>query len=256
MSNIFESNKNTTTEDGRLLYNFFSLLYIFGGAVPYIPQYLKIRKTQSIKGFSSFVCFILLISNILRILFWFVQPFPTSLLFQSFIMIATMLILLRTITQLSGIKRSPSMPCTISIRKAETESWNINQFKDIWFRNFWKWTHFSNYLLFLCLFTLISGLCTYLLSSSQIYVQLLGFTALFIESMLGLPQFTKNFYNKSIVGMSISMVLMWTSGDVFKTIYFILENAPLQFLMCGLLQIGLDLAILLQCLCYRGEGFT
>uniref|UniRef100_A0A5K4ERL5 Uncharacterized protein n=1 Tax=Schistosoma mansoni TaxID=6183 RepID=A0A5K4ERL5_SCHMA len=175
-----------------------------------------------------------------------------------------MLILLRTITQLSGIKRSPSMPCTISIRKAETESWNINQFKvdggygytHIWFRNFWKWTHFSNYLLFLCLFTLISGLCTYLLSSSQIYVQLLGFTALFIESMLGLPQFTKNFYNKSIVGMSISMVLMWTSGDVFKTIYFILENAPLQFLMCGLLQIGLDLAILLQCLCYRGEGFT
>lgn len=72
---------------------------------------------------------------------------------------------------------------------------------DIWLRNFWKWTHFSNYLLFLCLFTLISGLCTYLLSSSQIYIQLLGFTALFIESMLGLPQFTKNYYNKSIVGM-------------------------------------------------------
>lgn len=52
------------------------------------------------------------------------------------------------------------------------------------------------------------------------------------------------------------MVLMWTSGDIFKTIYFILENAPLQFLMCGLLQIGLDLAILLQCLFYRGEEFT
>ncbi|CAH8635462.1 unnamed protein product [Schistosoma intercalatum] len=129
MFNIFESNKDNTTEDGRLLYNFFSLLYIFGGAVPYIPQYLKIRKTQSIKGFSSFVCFILLISNVLRILFWFVQPFSTALLFQSFIMIATMLILLRAITQLSSIKRSPSMPCTISIRKVETETWNIDQFQ-------------------------------------------------------------------------------------------------------------------------------
>lgn len=70
MFNIFESNKDNTTEDGRLLYIIFSLLYIFGGAVPYIPQYLKIRKTQSIKGFSSFVCLILLISNVLRILFW------------------------------------------------------------------------------------------------------------------------------------------------------------------------------------------
>ncbi|CAH8580935.1 unnamed protein product [Schistosoma turkestanicum] len=255
MSDVVETNKTATNDVGRLLYNFFSLIYIFGGAVPYIPQYLQIRKTQSVKGFSSFVCFVLLISNILRIWFWFVQPFATALLFQSFVMIITMLILMKTITRFSGIKRSQSMPYTSGIMKTESESWNVNQFKDVWFRNFWKWTHFSNYLIFLYSFTLISGLCTYVFSSSQIYNQLLGFTALFIESMLGLPQFMKNCFNKSIVGMSISMVLMWTSGDIFKTIYFVLEKAPLQFPLCGLLQIGLDLAILLQCLCYKGEGF-
>jgi len=43
---------------------------IFGGVVPYIPQYRAIRKTRDSEGFSTFVCLVLLIANILRILFW------------------------------------------------------------------------------------------------------------------------------------------------------------------------------------------
>lgn len=42
------------------------------------------------------------------------------------------------------------------------------------------------------------------------------------------------------------MVLMWTSGDTFKTAYFLLNGAPLQFSVCGLLQVLVDLAILAQ----------
>ena len=45
---------------------------VFGGVVPYIPQYRKIRKTRDAEGFSTFVCLVLLIANILRILFWWV----------------------------------------------------------------------------------------------------------------------------------------------------------------------------------------
>lgn len=43
---------------------------VFGGVVPYIPQYRTIRKTRDAEGFSTFVCLVLLIANILRILFW------------------------------------------------------------------------------------------------------------------------------------------------------------------------------------------
>ena len=43
---------------------------VFGGVVPYIPQYSKIRKTRDSEGFSTFVCLVLLVANILRILFW------------------------------------------------------------------------------------------------------------------------------------------------------------------------------------------
>ena len=46
---------------------------IFGGIVPYIPQYRKIRRIRDAEGFSTYVCLVLLVANILRILFWWVQ---------------------------------------------------------------------------------------------------------------------------------------------------------------------------------------
>lgn len=47
------------------------------------------------------------------------------------------------------------------------------------------------------------------------------------------------------------MVVMWTMGDVFKTIYFVYRNAPIQFAICGSMQIFIDIIILIQECYYR-----
>ena len=47
-----------------------SSFMIFGGVIPYIPQYKEISATRNAEGFSLYVCLTLLIANILRILFW------------------------------------------------------------------------------------------------------------------------------------------------------------------------------------------
>lgn len=47
----------------------------------------------------------------------------------------------------------------------------------------------------------------------------------------------RNYKNKSTHGMSFAMVIMWTIGDVYKTAYFMLRKAPLQFWLCGMLQV-------------------
>lgn len=57
--------------------------------------------------------------------------------------------------------------------------------------------------------------------------------------LTGAPQFIRNFKNKSTYGMSIHMVIMWTLGDMFKTVYFILRKAPSQFWICGTLQVSI-----------------
>lgn len=47
-----------------------SAAMIFGGVVPYVPQYWDILQSRDAEGFSMHVCLALLVANILRIFFW------------------------------------------------------------------------------------------------------------------------------------------------------------------------------------------
>ncbi|RMC16284.1 hypothetical protein DUI87_08499 [Hirundo rustica rustica] len=131
---------------------------------------------------------------------------------------------------------------------------------------FWHWSKFTDYLQCVLTFTGVTGYITYLWLDSFLFVETLGFLAVFTEAMLGVPQLYRNYQNRSTEGMSensrhddviecqmyeiIKMVLMWSSGDTFKTVYFILNQAPFQFSICGLLQVFVDIAILLQVYLY------
>ncbi|XP_019498922.1 PREDICTED: PQ-loop repeat-containing protein 1 isoform X2 [Hipposideros armiger] len=204
---------------------------IFGGVVPYIPQYRDIRRTQNAEGFSPYVCLVLLVANILRILFWFGRHFESPLLWQSIVMILAMLVMLKLCTE---------------VRVANELNVKRRLFADFDPHHFWHWSSFADYVQCVLAFTGIAGYITYLSIDSSLFVETLGFLAVLTEAMLGVPQLYRNHRHQSTEGMSIKMVLMWTSGDTFKTAYFLLNGAPLQFSVCGLLQVLVDLAILAQ----------
>lgn len=84
----------------------------------------------------------------------------------------------------------------------------------------------------------------------------MGYVAVFTESMLGMPQLMKNYNKKSTLGMSVEMVIMWLSGDLFKTLYFIIRHAPAQFSICGSIQVVVDILILYQVLWYKRPKVT
>ncbi|XP_063307736.1 solute carrier family 66 member 2 isoform X2 [Pelobates fuscus] len=212
-----------------------STAMIFGGVVPYIPQYRDIRRTQNAEGFSTYVCLMLLVANILRILFWFGRHFESPLLWQSIIMIVTMLLMLKLCTE---------------VRVASDINTKRRSFSDFDVTFFWHWSRFLDYIQCVLAFTGVTGYLTYLFLDSVLYVETLGFLAVFTEAMLGVPQLYRNYQNNSTEGMSIKMVLMWTSGDTFKTVYFVLNQAPFQFTICGLLQVFVDITILLQVYLY------
>ena len=68
-------------------------------------------------------------------------------------------------------------------------------------RFFWKWTDFRSYVEFVAAFTLAASVLTYALIDSVVYVEVLGFTALLTEALLGAPQFYDNYVSKSTYGM-------------------------------------------------------
>ena len=78
-------------------------------------------------------------------------------------------------------------------------------------------------------------------------------TVKILTCLLPLNKYT-NLQSSSV--HSVKMVVMWLSGDLFKTCYFIVKAAPVQFWVCGMLQISIDSAILLQVYKYGTQERT
>jgi len=102
---------------------------IFGGVVPYIPQYRDIARSQNTDGFSPMVCFVLLMANTLRILFWFGRHFELPLLAQSIIMVFAM-----------------SLMQELCVRVTKPQTATSHFFLDFDFRYFWQWSRFLDYV--------------------------------------------------------------------------------------------------------------
>ncbi|XP_010901326.2 solute carrier family 66 member 2 [Esox lucius] len=215
-----------------------SCVMVVGGALPYVPQYLQILRTKNTGGFSTRICLVLMVANILRILFWFGKRFEVTLLLQAVVMIVAMLLML-------------DLCC--SVQNSDRISTKQHHITDLDPRFFWSWDGFEDYLIFLLAFTLPCAFVTLLLLDSSLFVEALGFLSLLAEAMLGLPQLLQNQHNHSTTGMSVKMVLLWMTGDGFKTAYFALNKSPLQFLLCGLAQVLVDLTILYQVCLYRKD---
>ena len=198
---------------------------VFGGVMPYIPQYLQIQSKQTTQGFSMYVCLALLVANTLRIIFWFGNHFETPLLIQSILMNLTMFALIHLCVKINN-------------KEFFAEKRKGRHFTDFDPDYFWKWTDFLSYLEFILSIAVLGSILMYFFLDYSWFVDTIGFLAVFTEACLGVPQFYRNFKNKSTYGMSLPMVIMWTCGDVFKTTYFVLRKAPPQFFICGSLQVS------------------
>ncbi|CAL8360591.1 unnamed protein product [Lota lota] len=218
-----------------------SCVMVFGGALPYLPQYQDIQRSSDPSGFSTRVCLVLLLANILRIFFWMGKQFELPLLLQSVVMIATMFCMLRLCCH---------------VHNANRVSTKQHRLADLDPRYFWQWSVFEDYLLFCLAFSVACCLLTLLLLDSPLFIEALGSLALLLEALLGLPQLLQNLQNRSTRGMSVKMVVMWTLGDIFKTSYFLLNQSPVQFWVCGSVQICVDAIILLQVFIYSQDAHT
>jgi len=168
------------------------------------------------------------------------KPFELPLLFQSMVIIACMLAMIDVSVRVQRRELPPRQLRTIWSGHLTT--------------SFWQWTDFGSYAIATMAFAIVMTIFTSAMLFSSLYVELIGFFALFAEANLGTPQLWANYKRQSTAGMSISMVLMWLFGDITKTVYFLVRHTPAQFWICGLFQVGVDIVILLQVRLYRHYG--
>ncbi|KAI8996349.1 hypothetical protein BD414DRAFT_454966 [Trametes punicea] len=215
-----------------MMASWFSILASIGMAIGpplvYADQAYSIIRKQDSTGFSRDVCAILLTANITRCFFWMGNRFDNTLLWQSLLMILAQLALLYIC-----IRYRPSL-------SPENLGASTRPF------SFWQWPTYTQYLEFLAAFILCQAILFLILGRSHVFVSILGFVALGLESTLPIPQLISNYKQRSLYGFRMSTLIGWIGGDSFKTAYFFLQELPLQFKVCAIFQLSVDCAIVLQ----------
>ncbi|KAI6044210.1 hypothetical protein EDC04DRAFT_2643455 [Pisolithus marmoratus] len=202
-----------------------------GPPLVYADQAVSIVRKKDSTGFSRDVCAILLVANITRCFFWLGTRFEFALLIQSILMILAQLALLYICIRY----RPRSSPDTCGSGRPFA---------------FWHWPSYTQHIEFLAGFILISAIAYLIFGRSDVYISLIGFVALGMESMLPIPQLISNYKQKSLYGFRASTLIGWVGGDSFKAAYFFVQGSPLQFKVCALFQLSVDFIIVMQRLYY------
>lgn len=203
-----------------------------GPPLVYADQACSMVRKKDATGFSRDVCAILLLANITRCFFWLGNRFELALLLQSLFMIVAQLVLLYI--------------CILYRPKTSPEHLGLSSRP----LSFWQWQNYTQYIEFLAGFILCLSILFLIFGRWWIFVNVLGFVALGLESTLPIPQLISNYKQKSLYGFRMSTLIGWVGGDAFKTTYFFLQDSPLQFKVCAVFQLCVDIAIVCQRLYY------
>ena len=209
--------------------------------LPFVAQYMEMRRTRSSEGFSTLVPLLLLAANALRLAFWFGKRYSPVLVVQSVLLIATQLALLRLAVGLRAARAHKKRDDERAARAPLAA----------FFAHFWAWDDFALYagafgaFFALCLAV---GVCA---QHVAWLVELLGAAAVAAEALLAVPQIVHNHRARSVAGVAPLMVAGWFAGDGFKTVWFAATRAPAQFLVCGVWQLLADCVLAAQFVLYR-----
>ena len=220
-------------------YFLVDLLMICSPLIPYIFQCLEIIRIKSASGFSTLVCWVLIIANIARIYFWMGEPFGIALLLTAICMLVAQLLLLRICTGFNYLAARSPLPKTPNTLMSKLD------------------TKYSLCLLVILFFSLLLLLLQHSFGHSQLYLHSLGTFSAMVEACLALPQVLKNYQNKSTRGVTNSIIFGWALGDLAKLFYYIAKGTPLQLRLCAIFQFSTDMLILFQYIRYtRTEKIT
>ncbi|KAF9648952.1 hypothetical protein BDM02DRAFT_3269096 [Thelephora ganbajun] len=199
----------------------------------YADQAYSIVKERDSTGFSRDVCAILLIANITRCFFWLGDQFETALLLQSIFMILAQLALLYIC-----IRYKPHL-------NSENRGLSARPM------SFWQWPTYIQHVEFLAGLILCETILYLIFGRFDVFISILGFLALGLESTLPIPQLISNYKRRSLYGFRMSALIGWVAGDSYKVAYFFIRDSPIQFKVCAIFQLSVDMVIVVQRILYR-----
>jgi len=184
----------------------------------------------------------MLLASILKIFYWIVARYDSSLFVQALVMIVMQSLLLHV-----ALTHRP--PLQIQHTPFTSTAARIGSLLEDRPYQFWQWRSSKPYWYFLAYFTGLLLLGQVIFGNSEEYSDFLGYIALAIEATLPLPQIMANQRRRCCKGFRLSVLGNWLIGDAFKMVFFFTkgQNAvPWAFKLCGIFQACCDVYLGIQ----------
>ncbi|KAG9236711.1 hypothetical protein BJ875DRAFT_439141 [Amylocarpus encephaloides] len=216
------------------------IFIIISPITSYADQTHSMHKAKSSAGFSLDIPLIMLVASILRVFYYPGAQFDTSLLIQSFIMIAIQVVLLKVALDHRPGPSSKGGDAATPFAAARGEFVAQRPY------NFWQWRSPKPYWQFLLYLFISLTACELVLSPMHrlysLYSNFIGYSGLSIEATLPIPQIMANYKSKSCRGFRVSVLISWLLGDAMKMFWFFTATTeiPWAFKLCGIFQMCCD----------------
>jgi len=116
--------------------------------------------------------------------------------------------------------------------------------------SFWQWPTYLQHIEFLAGLILCETILYLIFGRFDTFISILGFVALGLESTLPIPQLISNYKQRSLYGFRMSALIGWVAGDAYKVAYFFINDSPIQFKICAIFQLSIDIMIVIQRILY------
>ena len=232
---------------------FLNIGILIGPSIGYICQSYKFKKNKSSKGFCLSMCLKILLSSIFKIYFWFGKRYNIFLLYQALLVLFLQYVIIYNYLKYKDNSDNLIKPMINDNNNNKILHKYYNFISDYFsIKNFWNWNHLFSYIFYSCILTIIIGFICYIFGfKNEIFLEIIGYISTGIDVVLGLPQIYTNYKIKNCNSLSTVMIGAFLIGDTFRTYYYILTKSPFQFILCGILQITINIIIMFQIIYYR-----
>ena len=222
---------------------------VIGPSIGYISQGIKFKINKKSKGFCLSMCLKTILSSIFKIYFWVGKRYNIYLLYQ-----AILVLLLQYYIIIFYLKYSEK-ECMKIVGWQKQKKWSksLKSFLDL--NNFWGWDNLFSFLFYSIVLAILIGFVCFIFGiHNKIFLEILGYIATGIDVFLGMPQIYTNYRLKNSHSLSTIMIISFLLGDLFRTYYYITTKSPFQFILCGIMQVSINVILLIQIIYYKRRG--
>lgn len=205
----------------------------------YIDQLIKMVQNKSSNNFSIGSSIILILSNVLRFIYWSYEPFVLYLLGQSIAIFTIQIVLIVFNFYYKQIERGKTgfgnRPLKIILRKKFIEHLKITKYN-------YLMDFIVSLLLYLVLILIMFKIFCYGFSieKTNSFIIIL---ANIIDTFVSIPRFNKVVVKKDVKGESIVIMYQCLIADILKLIISFFDGSGLAFTFGALLQTIIDTTI-------------